>query len=357
MRILVSGYHNPHYATVTEYIERALRSTGHELITFNDRNHVFPGRLRKKFDFLQKLSVASINRALVKLAKQALPDVVLVTGGHRITPNALRRMLKLQARLVLWTTDAPRASDMMFATVPLYHHLFCQGTEYMDVFHQMGLAHAEWLPMACDPEIHRRVEVSGEEKLKFGSGVVFVGSYYPRRAEMLQAVSRHRPAIWGPGWDGLPHDSPLRPLLRAAHTTPETWVRVYSESKIVLSVHYRDPQGRFPVHQGSPRVFEAMACGAFVLTDRQKDVLALFKDGEHLVTFSDEVDLDRKIAFYMKHANERQRIAAAGRREVLEHHTYGHRIHRLLARMEATASPPSPSPSPTSPAPDQRITA
>ncbi len=357
MRILVSGYHNPHYVTITEYIERAMRSTGHELITFNDRDHVFPGRLRKKFNFLQKLSVASINRALVKLAKQARPDVVLVTGGHRITANALRSMSKLKAQLALWTTDAPRASDMMFATGPLYNHLFCHGTEYMDIFHQMGLPHAEWLPMACDPEIHRCVEVSGEEKLKFGGGVVFVGSYYPQRSEMLQAVLRHRPAIWGPGWDALSHGSPLRPLIRAAHTTPETWVRLYSANKIVLSVHYRDPQRRFPVHQVSPRVFEAMACGAFVLTDRQKDVLALFKDGEHLVTFYDEVDLDRKIAFYMEHADERRRIAAAGRRKVLEHHTYGCRIHRLLARMEAMDSPPSPSPLSTSPTPDQRIAA
>jgi spore maturation protein CgeB len=340
VRILISGYHNPNYVTVTEYIEKAVRSIGHDVTTFNDRNHIFPGRLRKKFGFLQKLSVAAINRELVKLVAQSRPDVVLVTGGHRITGKALRSLVGMKARVVLWTTDPPRASDMMFETALHYDHLFCQGTEYVDVFHQMGLAHAQWLPMACDPEIHRRVGVSGAQKRRFGSDVVFVGSHYPKRAEMLQALMRHRPALWGPGWEALPPTSPLRACLRGAHTGPNAWTQIYSASKIVLSIHYSDPTNRFPVNQASPRVFEAMACGAFVLTDRQKDVLSLFNDGEHLVSFSDAVDLDRKIAYYLGHADERDRIARAGQQEVWKKHTYGHRLHLLLARIEEAVSPP-----------------
>ena len=201
--------------------------------------------------------------------------------------------------------------------------------------------------MACDPEVHRRVEISGEEKLKFGSDVVFVGSYYPQRAEMLQTVLRHHPALWGPGWDVLPPNSPLRACIRGAHTQPDIWTKIYSASKIVLSIHYCDSENRFPVHQASPRVFEAMACGAFVLTDRQKDVLALFKDGYHLVTFSDDADLDRKIAYYLDHADERERIAAAGRQEVLKNHTYENRLRRLLDRMGATVQPVASFPAPT----------
>jgi spore maturation protein CgeB len=355
MKILVSGHHNPHFITVTEYIERAVRALGHDLITFNDREHIFPGRLRKRIGLLQKLSVGAINRGLLKIAARKGPDVVLVTGGHRITQSALQKLSWLKARVVLWTTDPPHSSDMMLTTAPHYHHLFCQGSEYMDIFHQMGLVHAEWLPMACDPEVHRRVEVSSEEKLKFGSDVVFVGSYYPQRAEMLQGVLRHHSALWGPGWDVLPSASPLRACIRGAHTQPDIWTKIYSASKIVLSMHYCGSGSSFPVHQASPRVFEAMACGAFVLTDRQKDVLSLFKDGEHLVAFSDDVDLDRKITYYLGHADEREQIANAGRQEVLKNHTYGHRIDRLLARIGATVSPTSPFPAPTSPATDLRI--
>lgn len=345
MRILISGYHNPHFVTVTEYIERGVRSLGHDLIIFDDRRHLFPGRLRQKFRILQQVSVGLINRRLVRLAESSQPDAAIVTGGHRITRACLKRLRQHHLRTALWTTDAPRNSDLMMKTAFDYDHLFCQGSEYVDIFTQMGLAEAEWLPMACDPEVHRRVNVSAEEKLKFGSDVVFMGSYYPQRAEMLQAVLRHHPALWGPGWDVLPQTSPLRACIRGAHTQPGIWTKIYSATKIVLSIHYCDSENHFPVHQASPRVFEAMACGAFVLTDRQKDVLSLFKDGEHLVTFSDDADLDRKIAFFLEHADERQRIATAGRQEVLKNHTYENRLSRLLARMEATASPFPASPS------------
>ena len=201
--------------------------------------------------------------------------------------------------------------------------------------------------MACDPEVHRRVELSVEEKLKFGSDVVFVGFLLPPACRNASGGVASHPALWGPGWDVLPPTSPLRACIRGAHTQPDIWTKIYSASKIVLSIHYRDPENRFPVHQASPRVFEAMACGAFVLTDRQKDVLSLFKDGEHLVTFSDDVDLDRKIAYYLEHADERERIAAAGRQEVFKNHTYENRLRRLLDRMGATVQPGASFPAPT----------
>lgn len=333
MRILISGYHNPHFITVTEYIERAVRALGHQVIAFNDRDHLFPGRLRRKIHLLQKLSVETISRGLLRLAGQIRPDFVLITGGHRITRRALQGLSGWKIPTMLWTMDAPKPSDIMLTTASWYHSIFCQGSEYIDIFGKQGIKGTRWLPMACDPEIHRRVDVPAADRRKFGSDIVFVGSYYPHRAEALQGLAEFQPGIWGPGWEELPPDSPLRPFLRGAHTAPETWIRAYAASKIVLSVHYRDLHKRFPVHQASPRVFEAMACGAFVLTDRQKDVLALFKDGEHLVTFADVQDLRAKVGYYLQHPDERRRIAEAGMREVQDKHTYIHRVRDLLVHI------------------------
>jgi spore maturation protein CgeB len=337
MKILLSGYHNPNYLTVTEYIERAIRSLGHELFVFNDRNHIIPGRLRRRLAWLQSISLAAINLNLVRMALRTKPDLILITGGHRVALSTLQKLRKYGFHLALWATDPPRISDIMLVTGAFYHHLFCQGTEYRDVFQRMGLAQAEWLPMACDPQIHRRVEVPPEERQQLGSPVVFMGSYYPCRMAPLEKARLHGLAIWGPGWEALPSGSPLSACVRSAHTRPDMWKKIYATSKIVLSIHYRDSENQFSVHQASPRVFEAMACGAFVLTDRQKDVLTLFKDGEHLATFSDGDDLDHKIAYYLEHAAERERIAAAGRQEVLMRHTYAQRLQSLLDRIKAGA--------------------
>ena len=42
----------------------------------------------------------------------------------------------------------------------------------------------------------------------------------------------------------------------------------------------------------------------------------------HLATYADDEELFDKLAFYLRHDDERERIAAAGRREVLARHTY-----------------------------------
>jgi spore maturation protein CgeB len=338
MRILVCGYHNPHYATITEYIERAIDRLGHARVSFDDRRHIVPGRLRARVPILQAISLAAINGNLVRTAKRLRPELVLVLGGHRISKRSLQRLAGEGLPAALWTNDPPRATDIMPQTAPFYTKVFCQGTEYEDHLRRAGVCGAEWLPMGCDPELHRPAELSAEYRRVFANEIAFVGSWYPNRAQLLGCAARHPLAVWGPGWDTANLPAVLRARIRGAHTPPDQWTKIYSASKITLSIHYLSPDPQFPAHQASTRVFEAMACGAFVLTDRQKDVLALFRDGEHLACFSDGADLDRKIAYYLEHADERLRIAAAGRAEVLRHHTYAHRVSRLLQAVDATAS-------------------
>ena len=81
----------------------------------------------------------------------------------------------------------------------------------------------------------------------------------------------------------------------------------------------------------SPRVFEAIACGGFLLCDRQRDVLALFRDGEHFVSFGDARELAEKARYFLDRPVERESIARQGRREVLQRHTYIHRLRELFS--------------------------
>ncbi|MDQ1331505.1 MAG: spore maturation protein CgeB, partial [Thermodesulfobacteriota bacterium] len=99
----------------------------------------------------------------------------------------------------------------------------------------------------------------------------------------------------------------------------------------ILATHYKDPQNRFSVYQASPRIFEALACRAFVLCDDQRDVFSLFRDGEDLVRFYDASDLMNKANHYLAHPEERDKIAERGKSSVLKNHTYIHRIKELFS--------------------------
>lgn len=330
MKVLLSGYHNPHYETITEYMERAVRALGHELVCFDDRCHLIPGRIRYRVPWLKRWDLMVLNRRLASLALHCGVGLVIATGGDRILCATIRRLKARGVATALWTTDPPHGCTRILEAAPFYDYLFCQGSEFIDLLQANGIERARWLPVGCDPERHHAVSLSPEEKEQYGHDVVFVGSWYPERAALFERLCDFDLAIWGPGWEMLPECSALRRRLRGAHTSPGQWRKIYSASRVVLATHYHDPSGRYPVYQASPRVFEAMACGAFVLCDRQRDVLKLFRDGEHLVSFSDGDDLAVKVRYYLEHPGERRAIARKGCEEALSRHTYANRLHELL---------------------------
>jgi spore maturation protein CgeB len=333
MKILFSGHHNPHFLTITEYLERAISALGHDLYAFEDRQHLIPGRIRSRSKFLHWLDLDIINRKLLAMAKSVKPAIAIVTGGNRIAAKTIRHFKGLGITTVLWTTDPPLHFEPLVTMAASYDAIFCQGTEAIELLDRAGIGGAQWLPMACDPEVHHSVSCSAAEKKKYGSDIVFVGSYYPNRAALFEKLVDFNLAIWGPGWDALDRNSPLRRCIRGAHTTPAEWLKIYSSSKIVLATHFQDPENRFPVYQASPRVFEILACGAFQFCDDQRDVFALFKDGYDLVKFTDGQDLVAKVQYYLDHPEERKQIAAQGRGTVLFRHTYQARVKELLTKI------------------------
>jgi len=68
-----------------------------------------------------------------------------------------------------------------------------------------------------------------------------------------------------------------------------------------------------------------------VLTDRAapSGLDELFTDREHLVIYDDD-SIEELAVDYRAHDDERERIAAAGRAEVLRHHTYDHRAATII---------------------------
>ncbi len=331
MRILFSSYHNPHFITITEYIEMAVKSLGNDLIVFDDREHLIPGRIRKHIKWLNELDLRHINQQFVSLALEKKPDIALIGGGDRINLHSIKILNNHSIKTVLWTTDVPKNFKKMSEVGSAYKYIFCQGSEAIELFSEVKIQNAHWLPMACDPNFHHPVELTHKEHEKYGNDIAFVGSYYPNRYRLLKKLSGFDYGIWGPGWGNIIQPSNFQTHIRGEHTPQSEWVKIYSASKIVLSIHFQELENRFPVYQASPRIFEAMACGAFVISDYQKDVFSLFKDEKHLVGFKTIAELIKKIKYYLNHSEEREKIANCGRQEVLKNHKYVNRIEKLFS--------------------------
>jgi len=329
MKILFTGYHNPHFVSITEYIERAIERLGHELIAFDDRSFLIPGRIRQRFKFLQDWDLKRLNTNLVSLASRLKPDICLVSGGHRILPQTLERISKIGTLTVLWTVDFPHDFEPIKRAASFYDYIFCGGTEAQVLLQESVIKKTYWLPFACDSGLHRPVELARVDRDNYANDLVFVGSYYPNREAVLREITDFDLGIWGPSWHKLASDPGVREKIKGGKVKPAEWVKIFNAAKIIIIVHYKD--GKVLDFQASPKVYEALSCGGFVLVNNQKDLTALFEDKKHLVVFKDIDDLRAKIKYYLDNPRERKRISENGKNYVVENHTYVQRIKRLLS--------------------------
>ncbi len=101
--------------------------------------------------------------------------------------------------------------------------------------------------------------------------------------------------------------------------------RIYSNGGIHLDI------GR--VYQSdivTLRVFEALACGAFVLASDAEELRDLFQPGVELDVWSTLDELEAKVAYWHARPEERARVAAEGRARALRDHTIHRRVLRML---------------------------
>ncbi|MBA2441853.1 MAG: glycosyltransferase [Rubrobacter sp.] len=156
--------------------------------------------------------------------------------------------------------------------------------------------------------------------------LVFVGN--SRRVERrilrdLLPTSRDL-AVWGGDWEGLIDERHV-----VGEYLPNEEVRkAYSSAAIVLNDHWDDMREHGFV---SNRIYDALACGALVISDRLEELEEEF--GEAVVTYEGADELRELVDYYLEHPEERKARGERGRELVLERHTFEHRVGELLGRL------------------------
>ena len=182
--------------------------------------------------------------------------------------------------------------------------VFLAQRAYIPAFQRAGIRHVFWLPLACAPEFHGKAEMPKDHDIGF---VGTIGPENGRRARLLKGLSK-------------------RFDLHIERCFLKDMARVFSASKVIFNNAIKDDLNM--------RVFEALCSGSLLITDRAtgSGLEEFFEDRKHLVIYEDD-NLEKTVDYYLKNENEREAIAAAGRREVLERHTYDHRADEMITRV------------------------
>lgn len=205
-----------------------------------------------------------------------------------------------------WAIDTHLEFDRCLTRSRTVDMVFAAQRDGAERLRRAGL-HADWLPLACDPEIHCKHEVPKQHDF------AFVGNVFPGPRSELLYLLRHR-----------------FPVSYVGNRYFEELAETYSAARLAFNRSLRNDVNM--------RVFEATACGTMLLTNNLPDngQDELFRPGVHLETYRDADELLDKALYYLKHEETRERIAAAGMSEAQTRHTYGHRMESLLASVGNT---------------------
>lgn len=104
---------------------------------------------------------------------------------------------------------------------------------------------------------------------------------------------------------------------------------IFARSKVNLNISLKTIRTGIPL-----RVLDIMGCGGFVLSNYQQELLEYFVPGEECVVYENTEDLFLKADYYLKHEEERKRIAAAGLAKVKRDFTFEARLLGMLREKE-----------------------
>jgi len=231
------------------------------------------------------------------------PDLIvaIANGGISLQPT----MDTLACPTAYITVDTWQSiSD--YVECQHYDFVFVAQRAYVDFLSDVGASNVFWLPLGCNPEAHYPVDVPADHDIAFAGNVIL-------------PTHQHR-------YDLLQHLEDAFSLHLVSRVFRDELCHAIARGKLVFN--------QSAVHELNMRVFEVMAMGRPLLTDRQAELNGLtdlFEDGKHLILYDGSDELAEKIRYYLDHEDEREAIAREGHRLVVTEHRYLDRIDALLA--------------------------
>jgi glycosyltransferase involved in cell wall biosynthesis len=322
---------------------KALRRAGWDVHVVPEWEYV-PVRWRSKAmkalgRVLRASAEREFNRELLLQARRLDPELLLVFKGRFITPGTITALRALGVRCYNFYPDVSfRAHGPHLPKVlPEYDWIFTtKSFGLTDMREQLGITNASVMMFAFDPDLHQPMALSHRDHAVLDCDVSYIGTWSPKKEELLAEVIRRRPnvkvKVWGEQWwKATTHAQVLKDAIGGREVTGAEFVKALCASSINLSIMSEKRVGASKGDQVATRTFSVPACGAFVIHDRTDEVLELFREDEEIVCYSTVDELVEKIDLYLADPERRRAIAERGQLAVRRRHSWDHRIQDILA--------------------------
>lgn len=268
--------------------------------------------------YLGKKAATAISNRIISYYR---PDLLFVHVLD-ISEEVLRKA-KGRIKIVMYYDDClTNISDDKFKKLTVFARLadifYITNRGEVSLYKKHGI-NARFITGGCDPKAHRIVQPAGD---KYQSEVAFIGkpSTLDRVACMKAVAEKYDLKLWGGHWEtaGL--------AAAAKDVYADGYRKVCAGAKIILGWNV-DPTIDLYF---SNRTWYTLGCGGFLLTAYSPNLEELFGRGVELDWFETTEECLEKIDYYLKHDDERKKIAQAGYRLAHEKYKYADMAQRIM---------------------------
>jgi spore maturation protein CgeB len=287
---------------------------------------------------MRPLLVRELTLRAQRLAQSFRPEGIFVYKGNVVHPDLIRFYKERGIPTVNVYPDVSFRTHGRYIplALPLYDHIFTtKSWGVADMQQQLGAKSIGFLEHGFDPEIHRPLSLSDKDRKLYGCDVVFIGVWSPKKEKLLAHLKRALPSVrlvvWGSQW-GRSRSPEIATSLTGDEILGDEYSKALQGASICLGFLSEITMGASSGDLTTSRTFEIPACGAFMLHERNAESVRYFTEDKEAGFFESADELVEKVEFYLKHRDERLRVAACGRERCLQS---GYSLDARMIRVES----------------------
>jgi hypothetical protein len=253
------------------------------------------------------------------------PDWLFVVHGRRFAEKWRDNFPRVKK--AVWLLDEPYEVDDTASWSTEFDVVYLNDPSTVDRHRN-----ARYLPVAYDPEVHHE---NGQTR---NYQVGFVGGHSEARERYLLTLKEAGLLSYVVG--GPWRSSALRSLCLASNIPARATADLYRQTKIVVNlfrqVHHFNQNGVQPFSM-NPRVYEALACGAVVVSENRSELSTVFPN---LPLFSSDIELVDTVSNLLRNEETYSAVKKACK-EKIQAHSYRERLLQVLRTLDFPEAPTS----------------
>lgn len=282
----------------------SLYNMGHELIRFDF------GQLRRRY------GLDMMNKMLLETVFRYDPDMMFwVIVNDKIDEKVLQEITcNTRTTTINYNSDDQwRFDNFTKNWAHCFNWNITTSVDALEKYKKINYSNVIYSQWACNHFLYRPMPLVKQYD------VTFIGQPHGIRKEFVGALEKAGISVqvWGNGWGN-------------GRVTLQEMIRIYNQSKINLNISVASTDG---VNQIKGRDFEVPGTGNLLLTGDSQELRNFYQPDQEVLTYRSVEEAVDKIRYYLKHEEERGKIAEAALRKTLAEHTYKERFNRIFSQV------------------------